>query len=316
MAITGQIGFFMNVSDMIGNDVVGKLIFDFVHPEDIENVLKEFSGLIATTRPARVECRAKHANGHYVWLETVGDFLRNDKGEVTAVVMTSRDITDHKQAEKVLRESEEKYRILVENISDVVYEMDSSGVVIYVSPVIEDIMGYDPADIVGKNFIEFIYRDDRSRLMEWFSELRKGIEYPFEYRFISKSGGIRWIRTNTKPIMEGGDFKGARGTCMDITERKLAEENLRKTLERLRRAIQTTIQVMVSAVETRDPYTAGHQLRSANLARTIAKEMGLSQDTIEALRMASPIHDIGKLSIPAEILSKPKKLTEIDFSLI
>jgi HD-GYP domain-containing protein (c-di-GMP phosphodiesterase class II) len=73
---------------------------------------------------------------------------------------------------------------------------------------------------------------------------------------------------------------------------------------------------MVSAVEARDPYTAGHQVRSAGLARAIATEMGLSEDRINGIRMAGSIHDIGKLSIPAEILSKPKKLSEIEFSLI
>ena len=73
---------------------------------------------------------------------------------------------------------------------------------------------------------------------------------------------------------------------------------------------------MVSAVEARDPYTAGHQLRSADLARAIATEMGLPPKKIEGIRMAGSIHDIGKLSIPAEILSKPTKLSEIEFSLI
>jgi HD-GYP domain-containing protein (c-di-GMP phosphodiesterase class II) len=73
---------------------------------------------------------------------------------------------------------------------------------------------------------------------------------------------------------------------------------------------------MVSAVETRDPYTAGHQIRSSDLAHAIATEMGLSQEKIDGIRMAGSIHDIGKLSVPAEILSKPKKLTEIEFSLI
>jgi HD-GYP domain-containing protein (c-di-GMP phosphodiesterase class II) len=73
---------------------------------------------------------------------------------------------------------------------------------------------------------------------------------------------------------------------------------------------------MVSAVEARDPYTAGHQIRSANLARAIATEMGLSEGKIEGIRMAGSIHDIGKLSIPAEILSKPTKLSDIEFGLI
>jgi putative nucleotidyltransferase with HDIG domain len=73
---------------------------------------------------------------------------------------------------------------------------------------------------------------------------------------------------------------------------------------------------MASAVEARDPYTAGHQIRSANLARAIATELGLQQDKIEGIRIAGSIHDIGKLSLPAEILSKPTKLSEIEFSLI
>ena len=102
----------------------------------------------------------------------------------------------------------------------------------------------------------------------------------------------------------------------DITERKYAEEELQHTLESLRKAVSTSIQVMISAVEARDPYTAGHQRRVADLARAIATEMGLPQEKIEGIRMAGSIHDIGKLSIPAEILSKPTKLSDIEFSLI
>jgi putative two-component system response regulator len=102
----------------------------------------------------------------------------------------------------------------------------------------------------------------------------------------------------------------------EMTERKQAEEKLKETLDSLRTAIGTTIQVMVSAVELRDPYTAGHQIRSADLARAIAMEMKLSRDRIDGLRMAGSIHDIGKLSIPAEILSKPTTLTNIEFSMI
>ena len=89
---------------------------------------------------------------------------------------------------------------------------------------------------------------------------------------------------------------------------------LQQTLNSLEKAVGTTIQVLVSAVELRDPYTAGHQSRVADLAHAIATEMGLAPDKIEGIRMAGSIHDIGKLSIPAEILSKPTKLTNIEFS--
>jgi HD-GYP domain-containing protein (c-di-GMP phosphodiesterase class II) len=106
------------------------------------------------------------------------------------------------------------------------------------------------------------------------------------------------------------------GLIEDITNRKIAEEKFQQTLGSLRNAVGVTIKVLASAVEAKDPYTAGHQIRSADLARDIATEMGLCQDKIEGIRIAGSIHDIGKLSIPAEILSKPTKLTDIEFSLI
>jgi HD-GYP domain-containing protein (c-di-GMP phosphodiesterase class II) len=95
----------------------------------------------------------------------------------------------------------------------------------------------------------------------------------------------------------------------DITERKQAAERIRK-------ALRATTQAIAVTVETRDPYTAGHQRRTADLARSIATEMNLSVDQIDGIRMAATIHDLGKISVPAEILSKPKKLTDIEFSLI
>jgi HD-GYP domain-containing protein (c-di-GMP phosphodiesterase class II) len=106
------------------------------------------------------------------------------------------------------------------------------------------------------------------------------------------------------------------GIAADITNRKQSEEELQISLDNLNKAFNTIVQVLISAVEMRDPYTAGHQLRSANLACAIATEMELPQDKIDGLRMAGSIHDIGKLSIPAEILSKPTKLTRIELSLI
>jgi PAS domain S-box-containing protein len=441
----------------------------------------------------------------------------------------------------------------VENIRDVIYELDSQGVVLYISPVIRDLLGYDSAEIVGKNFIELAHKDDLSSLAEWFSELRKGREYPSEYRVINKSGELRWARTKTRPIMEDGLFKGARGILIDVTDQKRVEEALResearyrslfennhavmllidpdngtivdantaacayygwsreelmkrridkintltseevsvemqlarsekrnnfffkhrradgtirdvevysgpillqgKTLlysivhdvtdrkraeeryqsifenaqegifrstpdgriiianqamatmfgyespeemmtgvtdvnrqhyvnpedrrklkemieehgltkgyeaqnsrkdgsiiwisltmqavrdekgqimycdgiiaditnrkqsvERIRKALRATVQAIAVTVETRDPYTAGHQRRVTDLACAIATEMNLPIDRIDGIRMAAAIHDLGKISVPAEILSNPKKLTNIEFSLI
>jgi PAS domain S-box-containing protein len=224
-------------------------------------------------------------------------------------------ITEHKLAEEALRESEEKYRMLVENINEIIYTLDIGGRFTYVSPVIEKISSYKTGDLIGKNFIEFIHPNDLPGLIESFNQTVQGELKPFEYRILD-GDKFRHVRTSSQLIFKNGVFAGLTGVMTDITERKKSEEELQNTVESLRKSIGTTIQVMVSAVEARDPYTSGHQVRSANLARTIATEMGLSPDKIEGIRMAGSIHDIGKLSIPAEILSKPTKLSELEFSLI
>jgi HD-GYP domain-containing protein (c-di-GMP phosphodiesterase class II) len=91
---------------------------------------------------------------------------------------------------------------------------------------------------------------------------------------------------------------------------------LEESMGKLRKALEGSIQAMARAVETRDPYTAGHQQRVADLACAIAIEMKLPKDMIEGVRMAGVIHDLGKISVPAEILSKTGKISDIEFSLI
>jgi putative nucleotidyltransferase with HDIG domain len=132
-----------------------------------------------------------------------------------------------------------------------------------------------------------------------------------------KDGTTVWTEVNFSFIRDEDRRPVAiLGVTRDITERKRGEEELQRTLDSLKNAFNTIIQVMVTAVETRDPYTAGHQLRVAGLACAIATEVGLDQEIIDGIRMAGSIHDIGKLSVPAEILSKPGKLTELEFSLV
>jgi HD-GYP domain-containing protein (c-di-GMP phosphodiesterase class II) len=106
------------------------------------------------------------------------------------------------------------------------------------------------------------------------------------------------------------------GTIEDITSRKLAEDALRQTMEKLRKSLLGTIKALSMTVEARDPYTSGHQRRVSHLGRAIAQGMALPNDTIDNVRIAGIVHDIGKVSVPAEILSKPGTLTDIEFGLI
>jgi PAS domain S-box-containing protein len=118
------------------------------------------------------------------------------------------------------------------------------------------------------------------------------------------------------PIIIESKNKYLAGFMIDITEQKKMEIELSETIHLLRKTLGATIGAMATAVEARDPYTAGHQRRVADLARSIATEINLQKHQKEGLRMASAIHDIGKISIPAEILSKPTKMTPMEFALI
>ena len=103
---------------------------------------------------------------------------------------------------------------------------------------------------------------------------------------------------------------------MDIAKGKQAEQELKQSLNKLRRIMEETIRAMASITEVRDPYTAGHQKRVSQLAFAITKEMNLPKEESNGIYMAALIHDIGKINVPAEILSKPTLLTENELDMI
>ena len=115
---------------------------------------------------------------------------------------------------------------------------------------------------------------------------------------------------------EEGFLTAIANTLAGIIQRKHLDEERQDTLVKLRRAMGGSIQLLADTAEVKDPYTAGHQRRTADLGRSIATEMGLTKDQIDGIRMAGVVHDVGKIAIPAEILSKPSRLTEIEFGLI
>ena len=142
-----------------------------------------------------------------------------------------RDITEQKQAEKALRESEEKYRELVENINDVIYAVDEHGILTYVSPAIESVIGYTLSEITGHHFREFIHPEDLPHLKESFEMTLTGHDTTSEYRILAKSGEIRWMRTSSQPIRAESQVIGVQGVLVDITESKRAEMQLQNLFE-------------------------------------------------------------------------------------
>jgi putative nucleotidyltransferase with HDIG domain len=116
--------------------------------------------------------------------------------------------------------------------------------------------------------------------------------------------------------MENGKPNGAVLVVRDITQQVEYDRRIQESMDTLTRAMYGTIEAITKTVETRDPYTAGHQKKVANIAKEIARDMGLSRDVIESVNLAGQIHDLGKIAIPSEILNKPGRINEIEFALI
>jgi PAS domain S-box-containing protein len=228
------------------------------------------------------------------------------------------DITETKNAEEALRKSEEEFRSLAESMPQIVWVTRKDGWNIYSNQQWTDYTGLTLEESYGHGWNTPIHPDDKQRAWDaWQNATKNNGTYSIECRLRRADGAYHWWLIRGVPLLDKtGEIIKWFGTCTDIDKIKHTEEQLQDTLESLRKSFSAIIQVMVSAVEIRDPYTSGHQIRSADLARAIATEMGLPQDKIEGIRMAAAIHDIGKLSIPAEILSKPTKLTNLEFSLI
>ncbi|MCX8023278.1 MAG: PAS domain S-box protein [Syntrophorhabdaceae bacterium] len=233
---------------------------------------------------------------------------------------TVQKIVDLKNAEEALRVSEERYRSIIENASEGIYQSSPKGHFIMVNPALARIYGYEsPEELIASirdiGHDLYVDREERERFKE---AIRKyGYVKDFEHKSYKKNGEVIWVSLNSRAVKdEKGNVICYEGIVEDITARKMAEESIREYTEKLRKNLIGTIQTISMIVEVRDPYTSGHQKRVSKLARVMAQEIGLSHDATENIRMAALIHDIGKISIPAEILSKPTRLSEIEMSLI
>jgi PAS domain S-box-containing protein/putative nucleotidyltransferase with HDIG domain len=139
---------------------------------------------------------------------------------------------------------------------------------------------------------------------------------PKEWSIHTRTGEKRWLYSTMFPVYQQGSVEAVFCMDVDITRRIWVEEDRRLGYEKLRRALNGTIKAMALTVESRDPYTAGHMQRVADLAQFISGEMGFSQSNIDGIRLAASLHDIGKISIPSEILTKPRQLTRAEFALV
>jgi len=147
------------------------------------------------------------------------------------VYTTFDDITEIKIAEEKLQESEKKYRILVENINDVIFNLDKKGIITYISPVIEQITGFKPEKIIGQDFTTYLHPDDSDEIIANFKRTMAGDLEPSDFRIFHKDGTCLYVRTSSRPTVEDGEVIGLTGVLSDITQQKKAEKQIEKSLE-------------------------------------------------------------------------------------
>ncbi|HOX14605.1 MAG TPA: PAS domain S-box protein [Smithellaceae bacterium] len=288
-------------------------VLELIHPEDRDEVIQRYLQKInGDATPSLHSYRLLLRGGRIQWIEVSSILISwEDRPATLNLIM---DITDRKKTEEALRKSEEKYRLIFEHSPLGHFYFDEKGVIVACNDNFVKLIGSTKDAIVGINMLRL---PDKKLAASIQKALNGDTAFYEDVYHSTTAGKATPVRAFFEPIKVGDQgILGGVAIVEDVTNHKRAEENLQKSLEQLRRALQATIQALSQIMETKDPYTSEHQKRTTNLARAIATEMHLTSDQIEGIRVAGAIHDIGKLSVPAEILSKPSKLAAAEYSLI
>jgi len=261
-----------------------------------------------------------------VFVGEVGSTQFTDDLGKARTVITIRDITEQRQAQMALAESEERYRAVVHSMSDGLVLQDAYGIIVAANPAAEEILGRKAAELIGMTSDDAswhsVYEDEQPFLGDEHPATvarNTGASQRGVVMGISKpQGGQTWISVNSDPILDGeaGEPKGAVVTFHDITESRQAHRTISEYAKQLENSVYQTLNVIANMVEMRDPYTAGHERNVATLARDIAKEMGWDEAHCRNLEQAGLVHDIGKIAIPAEILARPSRLTSMEYQIV
>jgi PAS domain S-box-containing protein len=208
---------------------------------------------------------------------------------------------------------------LLDELIDSVMIHDANNNIVFVNRFAYESRGYTKAEMLKMKITDLVTDSYKTKVPEHVEKSHQFGGYLFESVHARKDGSEFPVEVWVKPIIYNGE-KCLVGLARDITRRKvdheLAVAQIDESYARLQRVIDGVVGALSKTVETKDPYTAGHQQRVANLAREISKDMGFSESETRSVYMAATIHDIGKIYVPAEILNKPGQLSRIEFEII
>ncbi|MBM4241795.1 MAG: PAS domain S-box protein [Euryarchaeota archaeon] len=269
-----------SVKNVLGYDpeyMLDKPIFDFMHPDDLEIVKTSFQEHLADFSPGKANYRLKHADGHYVWLETLGNPLLNNKRHIIGGVFLNRDITKRKNAEEMLQQSEARLQYLMSSNPAVIFSFemrDTEITITYISENIKEHLGYEPAELMDITFWRScVHPDDLEKLMtEASSRLLEEGRSVDEYRFKGKDERYMWLHDEKKVVSrdQDGTIKVV-GSWFNITDRKKIEKALENSKKKYRAIFETSPDyIVLLGVDGR--------IMDANLA--VEKISGLSREEL------------------------------------
>ncbi len=294
-------------------ELIGKSIYDFFLQEQAAHRIAENKEIVRSGKEKiGIIEQINDTNNKTRWVRVDKIPHRDMDGNIIGIVAFAVDITDQKKIEDTLQETEERFRHFMEHVPIYVFFKDDKIRSIQLSRNYEKMLGRPVEDLIGKTMDDLFPSDLAKSMIEDDKRvLREGKPIEVEEEFNG-----RFYTTTKFPLVREGKPPLLAGFTMDITDRKLSEVAMQENIRKLRQLLSSTIQVISSMIRAKAPFTADHQIRVADLARTIAKEMGLSSDEIESVRVAGSLHDLGMIGIPGEILSTPRRLNNYEFELV
>ncbi|TYC02438.1 MAG: PAS domain S-box protein [Kosmotoga sp.] len=284
---------------------------DIIHPDDREYVWNTVQEMKNKGNQYTVEYRIITKNDKTKYVNERGTFT--DGNEIIDGVIN--DVTKMKELQNKIMESEKFYKSIFEDTHELMLIIDpDSTKIVDANKSACNFYGYSRNEMVNMK-VSDISTLNENKIKKDLSRIKKAGAGISEAVDILSSGEKRNVLIYFSLIKrEGKDFVFS--IIHDITELKLYQSKLEKAFEEQHESFINSLNIISNITESRDPYTAGHQRRVSELSKAIAEEMGLDRKTIEGLQLAAMVHDIGKTSLPQEILAKPGKLSNIEFSLI
>ena len=302
-------------------DLLGKNDHDFFPPEQADAFTQKDRAVLESHQLQEIPAEPiKIADGSERWLHTFKIGLYDEAGQPTHLLGISVDISDRVAMEEALRASQQRLAEAQRMAHLGHWELDLVKNELKWSDEIYRIFEIDQQRFGAtyEAFLNAIHPEDRAEVSKAYEDsLKNRSAYQIHHRLLMKDGRIKYVleKCETDFDPDGKPLRSL-GTVQDVTASMFAEKALSEQQKVLEQALEGTIHTVSMAVELRDPYTAGHQRRVADLSCAIAHKMGLDNERIRGIRLGATIHDIGKIGIPAEVLSKPSRLTDIELQIV